>query len=167
MDERPKNGRKEANILTPLLNNMRDNNYLTPEFVLALRKWREGLNEGRLEANATTKEKKIEYVSSVLEGLENARELAADWIESYGQGRVSPESEAGLRIRVADEIMECKRKGGVINNKGELLEDVDNAVERAMFHRVPGLEESVRVFQEGRKKGAEGGIIDVEFTAIS
>ena len=148
MAEKP--GRKPTS-LKRILGSMTQNNYLNTDVVLGLRDWDKGLKEGKFRANAKTKEQAVARTETLMRGLGDSKRLAEGWI--YKDGSVSPDSEAGLRARLSDEMAFCLRRGGVLLPSGEVRQDLSGVVEEVAYELKPELKEEA---QRELKRGLEG-----------
>jgi len=142
---------RQTICLRRILGSMAQNNFLTIDVISGLRDWNKGLKEGKFMANTRTKEEAVARTEALMRGLENPRQLAESWVR--GDGRILPDSEAGLRGRLSDEMAFCLRRGGVLLSSGEVRQDLPTVVEQVVYELKPELRDEV---QREIDKGTEG-----------
>lgn len=152
-------GGRAPSSLKRILGLISANNYLTTDLVLGIRDWDKGLREGEFRSNARSKEEAIVRVQALMRGLENPGKLATSWLEQ--DGTISPESEAGLRGRLSDEMAWCLRKGGVLLPSCELRGNVASVTEQVIYQLKPELQAEVQ------REGQQRSVIEGSSTGIS
>jgi len=137
---------------------MAERNYLNANLVLGLHDWDKNLTEGRFRVGAETKEQAILRTEALMRGLPNSRRLAEGWVNK--DGTVLPDSEAGLRARLSDEMAFCLRQGGIRLPSGEVRQDLPNLTEQVVYELKPELKNEVQRELERGKEGQRPTIIE-------
>jgi hypothetical protein len=162
----PEDNCRRPTVLKRLLNLMTEGNQLNVDLVLGLRVWGKSLEEKRFGANARTREEGVLRVETLMRGLDNPHRLAEGWVDK--DGSVPPDTEAGLRARLSDEMAWCLRKGGVLLPSGEIRQDLPQVVEETIYELKPDLKDEVqRELTKGTTEGQKPTIIEGNFKAIS
>ncbi len=147
-------GRKPT-CLQRIIQELHERDFLTADLIMGLRDWSMDLKMGLVKANAQTREQAIARTIALMKGLDDPKKLAEGWVNM--DGSVSPNSEAGLRARLSDEMALCLRRGGVLTPSGEIRRDIAPLIEEEAYGLRPELRVEVQLLLEELGEGEVEG----------